>query len=278
MFEAIRITWDLMGASWEVLKKDKELLLFPLLSGLCCLLVVASFALPMWNADFLQPPPQEAPTSQHVTYYLLVFAFYFCNYFVIVFFNAAFIACAVMRIRGQDPTLADGFRASFSRIHLIAWWALLAATVGLLLRMLENRRGVGRFIAGLLGTAWTMATFLVVPVLVVENKDPISAVKESIKRLRQTWGQQLVGNVSFGILFVLLGIPAWLLIGLGVASGSGVVAALCIALGVAYVILLALVQSALTAIFQAAIYVYTADKQSIEAFDPDLLAMAMGAR
>jgi len=278
MFERIRITWELMGSSWQVLKQDKELLVFPLLSGLCCLLVVASFALPMWGKDFLEPPSKTAPTSQQVLYYVIVFAFYFANYSVIIFFNSAIIACAIMRIRGQDPTLADGFRAAFSRLHLILWWALLAATVGLILRMLENRRGVGRFVAGILGAAWSMTTFLVVPILVVENKDPFAAIKESASKLRRTWGEQLIGNFSFGLVFALLGIPAFLLFLLAAASGSPAVALFLTGVGVVYLIVLALVQSVLAAVFQAVLYVYVSSRESIEAFDPDLLATAIGNR
>ena len=38
----------LFKASWNVLQKDKELLVFPLLSSVSMVLVVASFALPVW--------------------------------------------------------------------------------------------------------------------------------------------------------------------------------------------------------------------------------------
>jgi len=263
MFDKIAYTWSLMGASWEVLKKDKEILVFPLLSGICCLLVVASFLMPMYATDSWRPPDRETATpQQQVVYYAVIFAFYFCNYFVITFFNTAIVACAVGRMAGSDPTVMGGLREAMKRIHLIAGWALLSATVGMILRMIEERSSkVGRFVAGLMGTAWTITTFLVVPILVVENKGPFAALGQSTKLLRKTWGEQLVGNFSFGLVFTLLSLPAIGLIVLGgyawVSVRNGPAAAMCIAIAVVYMIVLSLIQSALQAIFQAAVYLHT---------------------
>jgi len=261
MLSKISYTWELMGASWEVLKKDKEILVFPLLSGICCLIVLASFAIPMYTTDHWRPE-EGASTAQQVGYYAILFAFYFCNYFVITFFNTAIIACAVSRMAGGDPTVGGGFREAMKRIHLIAGWALVSATVGLILKIIEQQsEKVGRFVAGLLGSAWTIMTFLVVPILVVENKGPFEALGESTKLLRKTWGEQLVGNFSFGIVFFLLALPAFGVGALGayayVARQNVVAAVACVIVAVIYMIILSLIQSALAAIFQAAVYMHT---------------------
>ena len=58
-FGNISQTWELMGQSWDVLKQDKELLIFPLVSGLYCLLVIASFAIPSIMSDSWMPPAAE---------------------------------------------------------------------------------------------------------------------------------------------------------------------------------------------------------------------------
>lgn len=280
MFARISYTWSLMGASWDVLKKDKELLVFPLVSGICCLIVMASFAVPLFLTDRWQPPDQQAAPADHVIYYLIMFVFYFCMYFVITLFNAAIIGCAVYRMEGGDPTLADGFRIAFSRLPLIAGWALVSATVGLILRIIEDRsEKVGAFVAGLLGMAWSLVSFLVVPVLVVERKGPIAALKESTVLLKRTWGEQVVGGFSFGVIFFLLGIPAWLLIAVGVyaglAMGNILILVLCVGAGGLYLVALGLVESALHAIFQAALYLYARDHRAPAGFSSDLLEGAM---
>ncbi|MEJ2684395.1 MAG: DUF6159 family protein [Candidatus Sulfobium sp.] len=269
-------TWSLMGASWQVLKKDKEILVFPLISGVCCLVVLASFAIPLIASGSWQPPGGDASTGAHIVYYATLFLFYFCNYFVIVFFNAAIVACARVRMEGGNPTVSDGLRAAASLLPLIAGWALISATVGLILRVIEDRsERLGQLVAGLLGVAWTVASFLVVPVLVVEKKGPFTALKESTVLLKKTWGQQLIGNFSFGLVFFLLGIPAIVFIVLGFATGSGAGTIVGVVLATVYLIGLALIQSALQAIFQAALYLYARSGQVAPGFEPEILANAM---
>jgi Family of unknown function (DUF6159) len=271
-------TWSLMGASWQLLKKDKEILIFPLISGICCLAVLASFAAPVIMGGAWRTGGNGAAFNGNAAYATL-FLFYFCNYFVIVFFNAAIVACAAIRMNGGDPTVADGLRAAFSRFHLIAGWAFLQATVGLVLRVVEDRSELlGRIVAGILGLAWTVTSFLVVPVLVVEEKGPVAALKESTELLKKTWGEQLIGNFSFGLVFFFLAIPAVLFIALGMASGSGTGVIVAAVLTAAYLIGLALVQSALQAIFQAALYQYARNGRVPEGFQAEFLENAISRK
>jgi Family of unknown function (DUF6159) len=269
-------TWSLMSECWQVLKQGKGLLVFPLISGICCLVLMASFAIPLYLTGAWQPPAHDATTQRQVAYYGMLFAFYFCTYFAVVFFNAAMVACAAIRMGGGDPTIGDGLRAAASRLPVIAGWALVSATVGLILRIIEDRsEKFGQFVAGLLGMAWTITSFLVVPILVVENKNPFAALKDSTVLLKKTWGEQVVSNFSFGMIFFLLAIPAFVLFMLGVFAGSGVVLALCAGLAVIYLIVLALVQSALQAIFQTALYLYARDGRVPDGFQGEMLQGAL---
>ena len=282
----ISYTFSMMGASWEVLKKDKELLVFPLLSGICCILVIVSFALPLWMTgavDQVQEWEKMTPL-QKTADIAIMFLFYFCNYFVIIFFNSAIVACAVVRMRGGNPTLSTGLNAAMTRLPQILGWALVSATISVILRVIENtHKKAGRWIAAILGAAWAITTFLVVPVLVVEKKGPIEAFKESTRLLKKTWGEQLIGNFGFGIVFFLLGIPgiALLIFGIMALAGGGVGAALAvllIAAGILYIILLGLIQSALQVIFQAALYLYAKDGQASAGFNQNTLGNAMAHR
>lgn len=277
MFAKIGQTWSLMGGAWEILKKDKELLVFPVISGIACLAVMASFAIPMVTSGAIERiPSSDAPPADHIAYYGVLFLFYWTTYFVIVFFNTAVVACAVKRIAGGNPTLGDGFSASFARLGLILGWSALAATVGIVLRILEDRsKGVARFVTGFLGIAWSLASYLAIPVLVVERKGPLAALKESAALLKKTWGNQLVGNFSFGFVFFLLAIPgiALAVFGFGgIVSGQAAVGVLLIGIGAAWLLLMAIVQSTLQIIFQAVLYVYARDGVVPAEFDPKALA------
>jgi len=272
-------TWELMGMSWQVLKKDKEMLVFPLLSLICCAVVLLSFALPMLGEGGFSPPPKTAPESEHIAFYGKMFLFYFATYFFIVFFNSAVVACAVMRMSGKNPTLNDGFSAAFSRLPLIFGWALVAATVGLILRILEDRlEKVGRFVAGLLGMAWSVVTFLVIPVLVVEKKGPGAALKESTTLLKKTWGEQLIGNFSFGLVFFVVGLLGVVVLGLGFFMLPALGLFFWGAIAVGFLVLLALIQSALQTIFQAALYLYAKEGRIGEGFSKEVLSGAMRER
>jgi len=276
MFAKIAYTWEVMGSSWRVLKQDRELLLFAVLSMLACLIVMASFAVPMYRTENWQPPGEGASTEQQVMYYATLFLFYFCNYFVITFFNCAIVACAVTRLSGGDPTFGEGMRAAVARLPQIVGWALISATVGLMLRIIEDRsEKVGQFVAGLLGMAWTMVSFLVVPVLVVERKGAFESLKKSTALLKRTWGEQIVGGFSFGGIGFLLCLPAGLLIVLGVLSGSIAVTVVCVGVGVFYLICVSLIMSTLRTIFQAAVYFYAEHGDAPAEFDAGLLAGAM---
>lgn len=280
-FGNIAQTWELMGQSWRVLKQDKELLIFPLVSGICCILVIASFAIPSIMSDSWMPPAagedgQPVTTAEQVGYYAKVFVFYFCNYFVIIFFNSAVAGCAAMRMRGQDPTLGDGFSIAVSRIHSIFGWAMVSATVGLILQIIEDKnKKIGAIVASLLGTAWTLVSFLVLPILVIEGVGPFAALKKSTALLKRTWGAQIGANFSFGMIFFLLMLPAVGIVVLGFMSKSAVVIGICIVVAVIYGIVLSLIQSTLGVIFQTALYTYADTGSAPAGFDTAALGGAV---
>jgi len=277
MFAKISYTWGLMRASWDVLKADKTLLLFPLLSAICCIVVLASFAVPMFISGAWHPPQKGASQVDITVYYGLLFLFYLANYFVITFFNTAIVSCAMLRMAGGAPTVGDGLREAAARLPQIAGWALLSATVGLVLRVIEDRsEKIGRIVAGLLGMAWTLVTFMVVPIIVAERKGPFGALKGSTVLLKKTWGEQLVGSFSFGAVFGLLTLPALALIVIAIMAGSTAAIVLSIVAAIIYMVALSLVQSALQSIFQAAVYLYAYNNGVAPAgFDSGQLADAM---
>ena len=272
-------TWSLMSEWWQVLKQDKSLVVLPLISGFCCLLLLASFAIPIYATGAWRPPARDAETQRQFIYYGTLFLFYFCNYLIVVFFNAAVVACAAGRMSGGDPTVFDGLRTAAARLPVIVGWALVSATVGLLLRIIEERSSkIGQIVAALLGMAWTLVSFLVVPILVIENKGPIAALKDSTALLKRTWGEQVVSNFSFGTIFFLLGLPAFILVGVGVyfvSTGSTAAMIACIGIAVVYLIILGLIQSTLQSIFQTALYLYARDGQVPQGFQADVLGSAL---
>ena len=278
MFQRLANGWELAKQSFHVLRLDKELLLFPLMSGIACLIVLASFAAPLWNSDYLNVVFEEGQAPEDPLAYVILFAFYFVNYFVIVFFNSALVACAIIRFRGGNPTLGDGLRASSERLPQILGWAAVSATVGVILRVIESRsERAGQIAAGLLGMAWSISTFFVVPVLVVEKAGPVTAVKRSLSIIRKTWGEALTANFGIGFFTFLATIPGIVAVVAGMsiaASGSVALGGAVIGAGILLVLVVSLVSSAVSAIVLAALYLYAATDEIPQYFDADRLEYA----
>ncbi|HEM49123.1 MAG TPA: hypothetical protein ENO27_02820 [Caldithrix sp.] len=269
-------SWELMKASWKILMLDKEMLLFPLFSGIASILVMFSFAAPLFFFDDGALFNDMVSSENQLVQYVVVFLFYFCNYFVVIFFNSAVIICATIRMNGGDPTVKDGIRLALKRLPLIIRWALVASGVGMLLRIIEERAGLlGRIIAGVLGFAWTVTSFLVIPVMVVDKRGPIDALKESAHLLRKTWGEQLITNFSFGLIFLLLMIPAFGLSFLAVMSGESFIIIFILIISMLYFLILLLIQSTLQGIFQAALFKFARSGNVAEGFNGYLLKNAI---
>ena len=258
MIERFRNGWALVKASGRVLMQDRELLIFPALSGLAVVMVSASFFGVGLLTGF-----QEALADGEMTFEggmgtIVGILYYIVLYTVIFFFNAALIGAALIRLEGGDPTIADGFRIATEKIGPIIGYAALAASVGMLLRAVSERsQWLGRMVAGLIGTAWSLATFLVVPILVTKDVDPWTAVKESATLFRQTWGEQVIGTASIGLAFlpIYLGIVAIGVLGIMIGASLSPWIAVAAAMSMIGAILFAaLINSALSTVYQAALY------------------------
>lgn len=276
MFERISRSWDLIKASAGVLAKDKELLVFPLLSAICTLIVAAAFVLPALGMGALDGLDKH---GMSLGAYLVAFLFYLVQYFVIFFFNSALVGAAMIRLDGGDPTLRDGLRIAGSKALPILGYAAIAATIGMILRAVQERAGVfGKLVTGFLGVAWTLASFLVVPVLVARNVGPIDAVKESALLLKKTWGENIIGQGGVGLVFGLI-FTGLILVGVvaiiaAASTGSGVLIGLVAATVIIALLVTALIQAALSGIYSAALYRYAVGAGDSTGFDAQLLGQA----
>ena len=274
-------SWKLVKESFAILRADKELMLFPILSAVACLvttaMIVAGGTLAIFPAIRAAAAAHERwqPNTSSPAFLLAVFSVYVVNYFIIVFFNVALVGVASSRLMGGSWTFRDGLALAWARKGTIFLWALVAATVGMILRTLEERMGlVGRVIVKLIGIAWTLACYFVVPVLAFEDLTPFAAVKRSARLFKDTWGERVAGGFSIGAVFLVLALPG---IGVWIAMSLAFsVEGMLIGLGLLflYLLLLSVVSSAVQGIFNAALYRYACFKQVPPAFTPQLISGA----
>jgi hypothetical protein len=246
----IQTSWEIAKRSWAVLRSDKSLAWFPVFSFLGSLVVFAGIGglVALTGIDDSANGNSLAPIG-----YVYIAIAYLLVAFVQTYFLAALVAGADTRLNGGNSTVSGALQVANSRLHRLMPWAVVSATVSIILSMLERYGIVGRIIAGLVGLAWNLVTFLTVPILVIEDIAIGPAFKRSKDLFKQTWGENVVGQAGLGVLSFLVIIPALALIFVGAALGT-VGFVVFGAVGLVWLVVSATVMSALNGIYRTALY------------------------
>jgi len=257
----IKRGWGLTKKSWGLLNEHRSLIRFPLYGAVATLLPAIVFLGPglyLFDKDELAG---AIPLIAIGVYALSIIGFYF---------SVALAACADMIFRGQEATVADGLAVARSRFPQICGWAAVNTAISAVMGVLENQGGIGGQIAArLVGMAWSLVTFLAVPVIAIEGTGPLETLKRSASIFRSRWGQQITGNIAIGGAVFLLGIlPGALLIAIGVAlwSSASFLGALFVVVGALVLAIALLISKALSGIFGVALYRYALDGETVGGF------------
>ena len=240
-------SWEIAKRSWAVLKSDKTLAWFPVLSFIGSVIVFAVFGglvalAGMGSNDSLEP----------MGWVIIAFG-YIALAFVQTYFLAALVAGADVRLRGGNSNVSAAMAVANSRLHRLLPWAVVSATVSLILNQLERQGIVGRIIASLIGLAWNLITFLTIPILVLEDVGVVDAFKRSGVLFKKTWGENVAGQAGLGIVGFVAAIPGIALIAIG--AGIGTVGLVLLGgIGVIWLIVSATVVAALSGIYRTALY------------------------
>jgi len=279
--QRVTTTQAILAAAWQILKEDKALLLLPLVSSVCVLLLTGVVAAPTIIEAFTgMPVPDDMPRIGSADA-LGLFSLYVSTYGIGVFFNAALALAVLRKFEGQSGSLATALNEAVSLMPQIVGWTIVSATVGVLLRSLERRSGmVGGFVVRMLGLSWSVATFLVVPVLVSQRTGPFDAIKESVQLLRRTWGENILAGLGFGVLYFFWALPGVFafVIGAGLVPTHLMMAIVVMALAICYFPVLGLVLSTLSTIFDVVLYRYAKFGTITPGFSRQLLESSFVAK
>ncbi len=273
-------SWDLLKTSMKVVNHDKELMLLPILSMLATVVAIGAvvgLSVPFW------PQIMAADGSFDPIAFVFAFALYIATAFVATFFHAATIAGANERLSGGDPTLGSSIRGAARHAGRLFLWSIVVATVNVILQAIRERAGVlGRILASIGGLAWNLATYFVVPFLVVEEKAIGESVRGSADAFKRTWGESVVGEVGIGFVFGLLFIPVFILaliIGMMVAAINPI-AGLFAGLGTLLVIggFLAVFQYTVSGVYKTALFRFATTGEAPWGFTQEQLANAYHAK
>lgn len=275
MFERMRQGWELTKKAWGVVRQNPKLLRLPIIGGLLALVAAILIAGPgLWLAS------SDVQSTQIVGYVLLALGSYIASC-IVIFYNVILAAAANEALMGREPDVPAARRIALGRLPAIAGWALISAIVAVLLRVVRERFGAAGAIVSFIGAAaWGLVTFLVVPVLALENIGPVDAVKRSGELVKQRWGQQVTGNVVIGgaatiatIVGVVIAVGGGAMLASG-AIGAEVIGIVLIAVGIVVAIGAGVVAGATRGVFGVALYHFTAEDQAVGPFTTQELASA----
>jgi hypothetical protein len=213
--------------------------------------------------DKLATTPERKAAERR---WLVLLLFYLANRCVIVYFNVAFAHIALDRLTGGKATLEDGLRTAWNRKWVILQWAILSATIGLLLKMVRDRSDMGKWMAGIIGYFWKLGTYFVMPLLALENLTPGQALHRSATLIKERWGDMLVAGFSFPLLFGVLALPGFALFFL--AGFIGQTFGFATMLVLIYWLFLAVIVFSAEQAFIAALYLYAKQGQVPQVFKP----------
>lgn len=275
-FQRMENGWALLKASWEVLSKDRKLVMFPIISMMSVILVTLTFTFPIVQTGLIHHIAAGDKDSM-ILGGILLFILYIINYTLIFYCNTALVSAALIHFHGGTPSISDGFQYANRHLRAIVIYAMIASTVGIFLQFLKERGIVGEFISAFMGAAWNVASFLVIPILVIEKVGPIDALKRSISLIKTTWREYLGGEFGFGLIFFLL-FALTFISGIYVVIASFQISSFLgfSALVVALLALfgLHLIGSALQSIYATAVYLYTTTGTTNNYFSENLIQKA----
>jgi hypothetical protein len=277
----LQTSWQLLQSSIRVLRDQPRLLLFPIISTLCALTLALFFFAPVIAVGIAVAKSGgdhvEMPARINAIFYAYGAVIYLVSMFIATFFNVAFYNEIIHAFAGEPVSLGRGLRFAVGRLPAIAMWSLLAGTVGLIIRAIEERLGwLGKIVMGLIGTAWSVAAVFAIPVIIRRSDtNPLAVLRDSAVTLKRTWGESLIGFVGLHIGGAVLALGS---IVFAIAAVFGLAALhqwwLVLAVLGAWllaVILWSFIISVATHVYRCALYVYASEGVVPGPFTADMM-------
>ncbi|MEI6490842.1 MAG: DUF6159 family protein [bacterium] len=276
-FKASRM---LVRESLNVLKQDKELALFPVVSAITSLvaliafLAIFFFSIMGGDVNFFDNSSDE---QLNVLGYVIGFVYYLVMFFIANYFMAGIYTIVHARFNGTNLSFGEGIANANKNIGKIFTWSLISATVGIVLQIISDKsKLVGKIVAGLLGAAWGILTYFSLPSLVIGQRSIKESFKESAAVIRRTWGETIIVNFGIGLFFGLISfLVITVMIGVAVLVPTMEIAILLGALLIIYLIALSIISTTLGSIVKLALYEYATTGNVPLGFTPELIKGAV---
>jgi hypothetical protein len=272
-------SWALTKTSFRVIREEKALLLFPLVSGLCALGVIILFVAGFFTLLFYT---SISTGTLELVAGVLALLVYFALWILSVFFAAALVGAATIKLNGGHPTFHDGIQAARAKLGKLILWALLGGTIMLIIRAIASRlKGIAGLIFGIAaGVTLGAITYFMIPVLLYENEGTWASLKRSASLFGKNFGRTLVSNLVLGLIVLggfILGIVL-IVAGVSVAFTTLLPGIVLAVVGIAFLVFMVILASAATGVLTAALYRFATTGQVVPGLIPPkyLLAQSQG--
>lgn len=272
----LRASFLLFKEAWRFLRTDKELLFVPILSLIFSLVLFGIWTTIITLAGGSVIDFVSEERAMQMSEYVYMFGVYVIAAFSLALAQAIIVHIVYVRAHGGNASLADGMARAFANIGPLFIWSLITSTVGVILRTISERSAlVGKIVTALLGAAWAILTFFVIPIMILDKKSAFSAIPTSAQLFKKTWGETLVANVTLGVVFMVAHLVVLAsFIGLLIYAGSTLNSILLIVsiVGVVmWLVIATIVHSALEGILKTLLYIYAAENVVPSNFNKELL-------
>lgn len=284
MFPSISRSWQLVKASWAFLRTNKSFVMFPILSAVATLIAVVVLLLPasiVMGIFSAAADTSSGGDGTSIFGLVLLFFFYLVMYTISIYFNVALTGAILKEMEGVDVNVGYGLSVANSKLGRIIEYAAISATVGVILKMLENKGGiVGFLFSSLGGIAWSLGTFFIVPLMIVEDKGVFDLIKDSVSLLKRTFGEQIAGGAGVGLIVTLASV-ALILVGVVLGSlfqNSGVLLMLLGGILVVGFVVIILIGSMLSAVYKVMVFRWAQTGEMPGGVDESMLRNAFRSR
>ena len=267
MFQRIRTGWQLTKAAVGIIRQDKEMVVYPILTIAAILLLATLFFFIALASDLAAS--LAAPSFTKVTFYLFIALFLVAAYTISIFFEGAVIASTLQRCEGKNPTIASGLRAPTRRIHQLVLWAIIMTVVAVFIQIVRNLgkgKSRGAQVASNVGattfqTAWRLLSFFVIPIILFENTSVFPALARSKQLFVKTWGENISAQVTTSALFILLAFVGVVPLLFAIFLGGETLLQIALVLFSLYLIALIIITTTINGILVALLYAYATHRK-----------------
>jgi len=214
-------SWDATNTSFRVIREDESLLLFPVMSSLAFIGILILFS--FFSYEALMNKIVISGTSTAVVIILIWIPAYFLFWLVGTYFSASLMGAAMLKLNGKQATVSDGIKLANSKITKILLWAIVAATVGIIIRLityiLSDKIGgfLGSFIGDVVGisleTVWAISSYFIIPVILFEDMSIWDSLDRSESLFMENFGTTFISNLIMAAIGAI-GVISSLLIGI----------------------------------------------------------------